>query len=326
MPKLSVVDRERLDRIVLEQHQVITRSQALAAGMPHSTIDYQVAPGRAWQVLLPGVYLTVTGTVTQLHRNVAALLYAGNRSVITGPAAVRLHQLRLADTDAVDVLVPLTVRRQNVGFVRLHRTTRMPTQWHKADGIRFAAATRAVADAARILSRFDDVRAVVCQAVQRRECTVRDLLIELDRGPAARSTLLRAALAEVSDGVRSVAEGDFRLLIIRGRLPVPMFNATLYTMDGQFIAMVDAWWEDAGVAVEIDSYAYHTSPEAQERDRDRHARLVKHGVLPLHFAPRRVKTDGEEILGQIRSAIEKGRQRPRLPIVAFPAEPMVPIK
>ena len=33
--------------------------------------------------------------------------------------------------------------------------------------VRFAEAPRAVADAARFLTRFDDVRAVVCDAVQR---------------------------------------------------------------------------------------------------------------------------------------------------------------
>ena len=35
-------------------------------------------------MLLPGVYLTDTGTVTQDHREIAALLYAGEGSLITG--------------------------------------------------------------------------------------------------------------------------------------------------------------------------------------------------------------------------------------------------
>lgn len=326
MRKRSVVDLDTLNRTLHEQHHVIRRSQVIACGVPHSTVDRKIAPGSSWQVLLPGIYLAVTGTVTQLHRELAALLHAGHHGVITGPDAIRLHHLRSAGPDTVHVLVPPSVRRQSIGFVRLQRTERMPATWHVAGPLRFAEVPRAVSDTARILTCFDDVRAVVCEAVQRRACSVRDLLTELDEGPSVRSALLRDALAEVGDGVRSVAEADFRLLIIRGRLPNPIFNARLFTADGTFIAVVDAWWQDAGVAAEVDSRAYHLSAMAQDRDQKRHARLVKHGVLPLHFSPSRVRNEGLEILGEIRSAIEKGLQRPPLPIVAFSPEPIVPIR
>jgi hypothetical protein len=326
MRKRSVVDLDTLARTLREQRQVVRRSQVIACGVPHSTIDRKIAPGGPWQVLLPGVYLAVTGTVSQLHRQLAALLHAGQQGVITGPDAIRLHGLRSAGPDTVHVLVPMSVRRQSIGFVQLHRTERMPATWHVAGPLRFAEVPRAVSDTARILTCFDDVRAVVCEAVQRRACSVHDLFTELDEGPSVRSAPLRNALAEVGDGVRSVAEADFRLLVIRGRLPRPMFNARLFTPDGTFIAMVDAWWKDAGVAAEVDSRAYHLSAAAQDRDRKRHARLVKHGVLPLHFAPSRVRDEGPEILDEIRSAIGKGLQRPPLPIVAFPPEPIVPIR
>ena len=52
--------------------------------MPHSTVDRYAAPGGRWQRLLPGVYLAVTGTATQDQREMAALLYAGRRSLLTG--------------------------------------------------------------------------------------------------------------------------------------------------------------------------------------------------------------------------------------------------
>ena len=42
--------------------------------------------------------------------------------------------------------------------------------------IRFTEPRRAVVDAARFLTRFDDVRAVVCEAVQRGTCSVSDLV------------------------------------------------------------------------------------------------------------------------------------------------------
>lgn len=309
-----------LASMIQQQRQIVTRAQALTCRLPHSTIDYKIAPGGPWQALLPGVYLTVTGSVTQEHREVAALLYAGLGSVITGPCAVRRHRLRSPGPNTVDVLVGPTMRRQSTGFVRLHHTGRMPNTCFTSGPVRYAEVPRAVADAARHLNSLGDVRLVVYEAVQGRACSVGQLITELNDGPSKGSSLFRLVLTEVVDGVRSGAEADFRSLVMRSRLPKPMFNARLYTLDGTFVAMVDAWWEDAGVAAEVDSRAYHLSPAAQDRDRDRHDKLIAHGVFPLHFSPRRIQGEGEKVLGEIESALAKGLQRPRLPLVAVPVD------
>ena len=44
--------------------------------------------------LLPGVYMAATGAPTTLQQEMAAMLYAGSGSVITGPAALRCHHIR----------------------------------------------------------------------------------------------------------------------------------------------------------------------------------------------------------------------------------------
>jgi hypothetical protein len=318
MPKRPAFDVERLRHVLHAQHQVITRRQVLLCGLPHSTVDRYIASGGPWQRLLPGVYLAHTGAVTQDQREMAALLYAGPRSLITGSAAVRRHRLSPPGPDVVDVLIPWNRRRQNAGFVRVHRTRRMPDRRCGTGEVRFTKAPRAVADAARSLTRFDDVRRVVCEAVQRRACTVAELTAELRAGPVAGAGLFRDALAEIGDGVRSVAEADCRLLIVRSDLPQPMFNARLFDANGVFIATVDAWWQDAGVAAEVDSRAYHLTAEDQDHTTERHDRLVAHGILLLHFPPRRIKTDAAGVISELRSAIEKGLRRPRLPISALP--------
>ena len=319
MPKRSSYDAERLRRVLQVQYQVVTRQQALLCGMSPSTVDRRIAPDGAWQRLLPGVYLTVTGIATRDQRDMAALLYAGPRSLITGPAAVRRHRLSSPGPDAVDVLVPWDARKQSVGFVRVHRTRRFPDRGYATGKIRFTAPARAVADAARTLGRFDDVRHVVSAVVQQRACTVAELTEELRSGPASGAALLRAALAEIGDGVRSVAEADLRALIVGSDLPKPMFNARLFDTNGIFIATVDDWWQDAGVAGEVDSRAYHLSAADQDYTTGRHDRLVAHGILPLHFSPRRVTTDPAGIISELRSAIAAGRRRPPLPITALPA-------
>ncbi len=300
------------------QYDVISAEQARSCGLTRKALEYRLRPDGPWRRLLPSIFVAVTGTVTQEHREMATLLYAGPGSVITGAAALRRHGLSCAGWTMVDVLVPLNMRRQNIAFARLHRTARLPDKCYVAGSLRLAAPTRAVADAVRGMDDFRNVQALVCQAVQCNRCTIDELAAELSEGPPARSGLFRMALAEVSDGIRSVAEADFRTLILRSGLPRPMFNAKLYDADGVFIAMVDAWWPKAGVAVEIDSRAYHLSAADADRTTARHDKLVAHGILLLHFPPKRLKTDRPGVISDIRRALEKGMGRPALDIKAVP--------
>jgi hypothetical protein len=245
-----------LKRILSAQHQVITRRQAIECGTPESTVDSWILPGARWQKMLPGVYSAITGKPSAEQRQVAALLYAGSVSVITGPVAIRLHRLRSPGPDAIDVLIPWELKRQSTGFVRVHRTRRMPG-FYSTGAIRFARVGRAVADAARGYASLDEVRAVVAEAVQRRACSIAEIGLELEEGPARGTTYLRAALAEVRAGARSAAEAKFLTRVERSDLPMPQFNVLLVAADGTLIAEVDAWWADAGVAAEIDSREYH---------------------------------------------------------------------
>ena len=74
------------------------------------------------------------------------------------------------------------------------------------------------------------------------------------------------------------------------------------------------------MAAEIDSRAHHLAAADQDRTTDRHDKLTAHGILALHFSPRRVKDDPAGILGEIRQAIGKGLERPPLPVKGLPAD------
>ena len=74
--------------------------------MSDAALRHRLRPGGPWQVLLPGVYQTTTGSPARPQRLMAAQLYAGRDSVITGPAALILHNLRAPQTVFVDVLIP----------------------------------------------------------------------------------------------------------------------------------------------------------------------------------------------------------------------------
>lgn len=92
----------------------------------------------------------------------------------------------------------------------------------------------------------------------------------------------------------------------------------LFDADGTFIATVDAWWPAAGVAAEVDSRAYHLSAADQDQTTNRHDKLIAHGIFPLHFTPKRIRTDAAGVVSEIRQTLEKGLQRPPLPIKGLP--------
>jgi hypothetical protein len=257
--------------------------------------------------LLPGVYLAATGTPTIVQQQMAAMLYAGRGSVITGPAALQQHRIRGPAADLIDVLIPASRRRRDAAFVRLHRTTRMPKRIWRFGPLHYALPARAVADTVRNLPSLRDARAVLADSVQRRACTVPDLSEELNAGPSVRSKLFREALTDVADGIRSAAEGDLKDLLAKSGLPMPLFNASLYESDGTFIARPDAWWPDRGVAVEVDSQEWHLSPHDHTRTLERQRRMGKRGILVLPFTPREIRTQPAKVLAAIRDALETGR-------------------
>jgi hypothetical protein len=306
MTPTTKLNRALLADLLRKQHAVIARHQTVTCGMTADALWARIRPGGAWQRLLPGVYLTLTGTPTTDQRDMAGLLYGGPGSLLTAAAALRRLGLKAPRIDVVDVLVPAARRRQSTGFVRVLRTSRMPEQACITGQIRFTMAARAVADAARTLKDLGEVRAVVAGSVQRRWCRVTELADELRRGPAAGSALFRQVLGEVADGVRSITEGEFRDLVKHAGLPMPMFNARLYA--GQvLIAVADAWWPDAAVAAEVDSREWHLSPEDWERTLRRHARLTAHGILVLHFTPKQIRTEPAQVVAAIRAALDAGR-------------------
>lgn len=319
MPVKSVYDRTRLSHLLLDQFGVVSRSQVLDCGLSRGRIDHLTQPDGRWQRILPGVYAATTGTVTADQRAMAALLYAGPGSLITGAAAVRRHNLRCAGLNEVDVLVPVGVRRQSSEFVRIVHTSRMPLKCLSTDGIRFALLPRAVADAARGMTRLSDTRAVVAEAIQRGRCDLASLITELNDGPVAGSRFYRAALAEISEGIRSAAEADMKALIDKSDLEKPMYNAELYAVDGTFLGIADAWWQRAGVAAEVDSRQYHLSPDDYERTVMRHNRMEAHSINVLHFLPSTLKRQASTVIADLRGAIESGKSAPPLPIVALPA-------
>lgn len=311
-------ESRRLRAVINSQSQVVSREQALGEMSRHA-LGYRLRPEGPWRRLLPGIYLTVTGAPTQQQLEMAAALYAGPQSAVTGAAALRYYGLPSPQSRVVDVLVPVLVQRRGASYVRLHRTARIPAFIYVTPRLAYAPPARAAADAALWLRDLREVRAVIAGAVQRGGCRPEELAQELRAGPIRHSALLRRVLAEVSDGVRSAPEAELRDLIKEASLPMPLFNPRLYLPNGTFLGCPDAWWPEAGLAVEVDSKQWHFSPEDWERTMGKHARFGEHAIVTLHFTPHQLRAEQAAIIAKLRNAYHAGTTRPRLPITAVPA-------
>jgi hypothetical protein len=182
----------------------------------------------------------------------------------------------------------------------------MPRQWAQDLAIRYALAPRAIADTVRSLDRLSDARTVVASGVQQGRCTLRQLADELAERHDARDALFRTVLSEVAAGIRSAPEAELRDLLRRSGLPVPLYNPDLF-LNGAFLARPDAWWPQAGVAVEVDSKEWHLSPGDWQRTLRRHRKMTAAGIFVVHVTPGQLRTEPLQVIADIAAALERGR-------------------
>ncbi len=295
---------------VFRDRPIVRVTELQGAGIASSTITHRCRAGGPWRWLLPGVVALHNGPPTRDDRRRAALLYCG-RCVITGLDALELHGMRRMPSPSgpVHVLVPAPARRLGAGRVLVERTGRLPAatpgRWP------LAPVCRAALDFARRSRDRAEVRSTLAEVVQRGRCTPAELNAELALGSGRGSALPREVLREVSDGVRSVAEADARALALRSGLPAPRWNVRLRQPSGRFIGMPDAWFDDVGMAWEIDSLEWHISPEDYQKTLDRRAAMMAEGIIVVHHSPQKLHTAPTEVLTDLRTNYAHATRRPR---------------
>lgn len=286
-----------------DQDGLLTRAQAVALGISDDALAHRVGPGGRWQRVLPRVYATFSGQLTEAQRWTAALLYAGPDAMLGGVTALALLNLRYAPVSAyVHLLLPHQVRRRSSGFVVVRRTHQSLVSW-SARGWPVCPVEVAVVDAARRMRSLRDVRALVCEAVQRRRTTAVALAAAVAAGGSAGSALVRRAVDDVFAGCWSAPECEARDLFGRSRvLPTAQWNVTLRDAGGRFLGVVDCWFADVGLAVEVDSREHHLWGTSFEETMARHNRLEAAGVAVLHISPQRLRREPLAVLREVEAA------------------------
>lgn len=307
-----------LSQVTDGQDGLLTRRQAHVVGLTAAALRHRLRVRGPWQVVLPGIYATFTGELSTEQKWIAALLYGGPSCLLGGRTAAALHGLRqLPRSRSVQLLMPHSCRRVACGFVQIRRATSMPAPLF-FDDLRAVPVERAVVDACRSMTTLDPVRALVAESVQRRKTDAAALSAELAGGGSAGSALIRLVLEEVKAGARSVPESVARGLILQSHLPPARWNCDLFTHDGEWLARPDGWWQEAGVALEIDSREWHLLPEHWATTMARHARMTSYGLLVVHVTPRQLRGQPAEFLTTLDRTIAQGLTRPTPPVTDVP--------
>ncbi|MGW4207018.1 hypothetical protein ACWEIJ_03440 [Lentzea sp. NPDC004789] len=290
---------------------VAARRHLLQLGFSGNTLAKKCRPGGGWTRLFLGVYLLAGGAPSRRQLVRGALLRAGPLTFLTGFEAARRYGVRRLPADPrIHVLVPHGRRVASQGPMLVERTNR-PWTGTVIDGFPVVTVARALIDAARREGSLDVVRALIADAVQRQLCSPEALAEELKDLRLAGTHLPRRVLDEVSDGVRSAAEAWSRSLIHRSSLPTPQWNVMIRSSTGEQLAVVDGWWDEVGLAWQIDSLEFHLAPEDYARTMAQHSALLANGVMTVHTIPSRLKRDPAGVIDELRGAYRAAAQRPR---------------
>jgi hypothetical protein len=285
--------------LAARQHGVVERGQLAALGLGRGAIAHRVAAGRLHRVHR-GVYAVGHPILTANGHRMAAVLACGPGAALSHASAAALWEIRPSAATRIDVSVPGAGGRAKRARIRVHRAPGLRTdEVTEAQGIRVTTPARTLLDLASSLPRRALERALD-EAVTRElfDGAALRKVVAKHRGEHGAGTLA-AALTTHRPGTtptKSNLEEGMLAICDAHHLERPLVNAWVAGLE------VDFHWPAQRLVVEADSYRYHHTPKAFERDRERDAILARAGYRTLRFSDRQIASDPAAVAATIRSS------------------------
>ncbi|HZG88639.1 MAG TPA: hypothetical protein VEZ42_00345 [Pseudonocardia sp.] len=200
--------------VLARQDGLITREQAVTAGLPATAVDERVRL-RRWRPLQPRVYLARGDADDPATRLRAALLWAGPRAVLAGPAAAWWHGLLDRPPAAASVILAAGAGRRGRARagVAVHRRDLDPTDVTVLGGIAVTALPLTVLDAAVALGAGGP--AFLDRALRER-VRFPAVLAALRRTGGSPGAARAAALLDAAADRSAAATADAMVRLLRG--------------------------------------------------------------------------------------------------------------
>jgi predicted transcriptional regulator of viral defense system len=304
-------DARRRGQLVAEiaahQQGVVARWQLREMGLSEDRINGWIARRRLIAIYR-GVFAVGRRPLTNTGRCVAAALAGGRDAALSNQPAAWAWDLRDSIGRSMHVTVP-TRRRSRGNLVFHHR--RLPRDERTVhEGIPITTAARTIFDSAATETDAR-LRQMIALAEARTMADAVSLPGLMERYPAARGTAkLRAVLTSaINEGVADrELEIRFAEFVDESGLRRPHKNVPIEASGQTFI--VDCFWPEARVAVELDSRKHHADWESAEADRARDAALIAIGIPVVRVTWRRLHNERAELRSQLRSALNRALRLP----------------
>jgi len=219
----------------------------------------------------------------------AALLYAGPGAALSHATAAQWRGLIDYPPAAIEVSSPRKVR--SLPGIRVHARRRVERWLHR--GIPVTSIAQTALDLAAV-AELRLVRKALARLDYRHELDVAALEAVCGPGKPG-SKALRGAIAihqPLLARTNGPLEYDFFEWCEAWRVPLPLVNERVHGV------LVDAWWPEHRVVVELDGRDNHSSPAQLRRDKANDLLLRSHGLIVIrydwdlvHARPRAVHDD-----------------------------------
>jgi hypothetical protein len=248
-------------------HGVVTRAELLGVGISAKEVRQRLGTG-ALIAVFRGVYrVGHTAPSVEAHY-LAAVLACGEGAHLSGRAAAHLWGVLKGPAPRPEVTAPTERRVKGLKTQRARRAKREATKWR---GISVTTPARTLVDLAAVVDAAELARACHEAGVLHRT-TPKQVEAVLARRPNAPGAgRLRAVLRGEEPVTLSKLESRFLDCLRAADLPLPVTNRPA---GGR---RVDCRWCEQRLTVELDSYRYHHTRHAWERDRRREREAFARG-------------------------------------------------
>ncbi len=295
-----------LAAIFRAQHGLIHRDQALRLGLSRAQIERKLATGE-WEIVHRGVYRLRSVPPTFEQCALGACLAAGPQAVASHESAAWLWDLTGRTPPRVPCVTVPRPAHPRLSNAVVHRSRDLDparTVFHRnvpcTDPIRTLVDLAAVTGPALITGAVD-------RALARGLLSTEAITAEIDRRASKGRAGIRALSHILSDrglvGVPepSVLEADALRLFAKWGIAVQS-REVRSGPDGRY--RID-FVLTPPVAVEVDGYAYHWSPEAKARDEARRNQLRLSGIFLLVYTWRDIRFEPARVGREVTAALRR---------------------
>lgn len=281
---MAIERNAAVDEIARAQHGLITTEAAVNALGPSRKARW-VSEGRLLSVQ-PSVF-RIAGAPITWHQSVQAACLAVD-GIASHRTAAELWGL-IQPAGYTEVSITGAVNRSVRPPAIVHRIIDLHAELAvDRAGLRVTDAVRTVIDLGLVMPWWS-VRQAINRGLSTRAfplSAVRELRDALGRpgrnGTGVVRDILDAGNLLTMGAEESELEKRFTALARRFGLPALSLQHEVWDA-GRFVARVDAAYPDVKLAIEVDGFEHHSTPEAFQRDRTRQNRLVALGWTMLRF-------------------------------------------